>query len=212
MSKKYSRFITALFCLLIFGGMAAILFTPKRTFSPIENRALQPFPTLSVNAILSGAFMSQFETYITDQFPARDVWVDIKARTQRLSGRSENNGVYFAKQDTLIPHFEAPDYDLITQNLGHVEGFSARVDVPVYFALIPGAAEIWADRLPEGAPSAPSVHVGAGRRDTPSPILCDTWPAFTAHKDEYLYYRTDHHWTSLGAYYGYAALIEAVGL
>ena len=40
----------------------------------------------------------------------------------------------------------------------------------------------------------------------------DIASALEAHKDEDIYYRLDHHWTSLGAYYGYAALMEAMGL
>lgn len=31
------------------------------------------------------------------------------------------------------------------------------------------------------------------------------------HRNEYIYYRTDHHWTSLGAYYAYEALMETMG-
>jgi len=32
-----------------------------------------------------------------------------------------------------------------------------------------------------------------------------------AHKAEYIYFRTDHHWTALGAYYGYEQLAKAKG-
>ena len=35
--------------------------------------------------------------------------------------------------------------------------------------------------------------------------------ALRAHAGEEIFYRTDHHWTTLGAYYGYAALMEALG-
>ena len=31
------------------------------------------------------------------------------------------------------------------------------------------------------------------------------------HNDEYIYFRTDHHWTALGAYYAYEAICEAAG-
>ena len=40
----------------------------------------------------------------------------------------------------------------------------------------------------------------------------DVRDTLKAHKDEYIYYRTDHHWTSLGAYYAYSQLCEALGL
>lgn len=33
-----------------------------------------------------------------------------------------------------------------------------------------------------------------------------------SHRDEYLYFRTDHHWTALGAYYGYEQFAKAKGV
>lgn len=42
-------------------------------------------------------------------------------------------------------------------------------------------------------------------------ITVDTYAALIDHNDEYLYFRTDHHWTALGAYYAYAATCEAAG-
>ena len=40
----------------------------------------------------------------------------------------------------------------------------------------------------------------------------DVRQTLAEHKDEYIYYRTDHHWTSLGAYYAYQQLCGALGL
>ena len=40
----------------------------------------------------------------------------------------------------------------------------------------------------------------------------DYLSALTEHAGEAIYYRTDHHWTTLGAYYGYTAAAEALGL
>ena len=37
------------------------------------------------------------------------------------------------------------------------------------------------------------------------------YEALTAHRNEYIYFRTDHHWTATGAYYGYAELMRAMG-
>jgi len=39
----------------------------------------------------------------------------------------------------------------------------------------------------------------------------DVYSTLMAHKDEYIYFRTDHHWTSLGAYYAYRDLMMAKG-
>ena len=42
-------------------------------------------------------------------------------------------------------------------------------------------------------------------------IPVDAYSAIEAHKDEYIYFRTDHHWTDLGAYYAYTAFCNAIG-
>ncbi len=39
----------------------------------------------------------------------------------------------------------------------------------------------------------------------------DAYSALEAHKSEYLYFNTDHHWTGLGAYYGYSVFAKAAG-
>ena len=86
------------------------------------------------------------------------------------------------------------------------------VDVPVYFGIIPSAAEIWSDRLPEGAPTADEKAIIDRLYNAVQTHTIDLYSALAQHKDEDLYYRTDHHWTSLGAYYGYTALMDAMGL
>ena len=43
-------------------------------------------------------------------------------------------------------------------------------------------------------------------------VPVNTWSALYEHRDEYIYFRTDHHWTQRGAYYGYRAFCEAAGL
>ena len=42
-------------------------------------------------------------------------------------------------------------------------------------------------------------------------VKVDTFTNLVTHNDEYIYFRTDHHWTALGAYYAYAALCETLG-
>jgi len=44
-----------------------------------------------------------------------------------------------------------------------------------------------------------------------SVVTVDTVSALQAHNDEYLFFRTDHHWTALGAYYAYEAVCKELG-
>ena len=43
-------------------------------------------------------------------------------------------------------------------------------------------------------------------------VTVDTFDTLRAHRKEYIYFRTDHHWTALGAYYAYREFTAAAGL
>ena len=213
MSKKYCIFLSALFCAFIGLFLAANALSPDAEFSQMENRYLQQLPVPSLETVLNGSFMAEFETYVTDQFVGRDSWISAKSRTEKLLGKRENNGVYFCQKDTLITRFDTPDEKKLAANLSYVEQFAQKAPAPAYFSLIPTQACIWADRLPDGAPNASQPDVlNQAINSVPSAIWADLYAPLAAHAGEDIFYRTDHHWTSLGAYYGYTALCEAMGL
>lgn len=213
MTKGYARFVTALFCAFL--GVFALwgALSPDRDFSPNENRVLAGRPNVTGKGLTSGRFMSDYETYVTDQFPLRDLWVGGKAWCERLSGKQENNGIYFTDlwgRTCLIPRFDAPSEKRLTDNLNYVNRFRESVPVPVTFALIPTAATVWADKLPEGAPNYDQRLVLERAAGT-VPGFVDLYDILADHRGEPIYYRTDHHWTSWGAYYGYKGLAKALG-
>lgn len=224
MSKKYAIFLSALFCAFIGGFFALQLLLPDRDFSPMENRYLAHMPELKKEdfqlswpirdsgRFFTGAFMSDFESYVTDQFPGRDLWIAAKSLSERTLGKGENNGVYLCAKDTLIPRFDPPDEELVSNNFSYVNKLVENVDIPVYFSLIPGKVSVWADRLPAGAPNADEAALIARAQTETGAGWVDLDGALREHAEEDIYYRLDHHWTSLGAYYGYAALMEAMGI
>ena len=221
MTKRYCIFITALFCAFIGVFLAANAVSPDRAFSEMENRNLEQLPEVDFGTpeklfrdgnFFNGQFMRDFETYTTDQFVGRDFWVGLKSSTERALGKKENNNVYFADQDTLITRFDQPDAGDVTNNLNYVNNFVENVDIPVVFSLIPTQACIWADRLPEGAPNASQTDLLSQAQGAVSGATwADVYTPLMEHKDEDIFYRTDHHWTSLGAYYGYTGLAQALG-
>ena len=212
MSKKFSIFLSALFCTFI-GGVAVIsLLLPDKDFSPLENRYLQDPPRLSLENLNSGKFMEDAEDYVSDHIVGRDFWVAAKAWSERLSGKKESNGVYFGAQDTLINRVDTPSQAKLDKDMGYLDTLVGNVSVPVYFGLIPSAAEIWKDRLPEGAPTADEKAIIDKLYFSTGASVIDLYGALAPHSGEDLYYRTDHHWTSLGAFYGANAILEAMGL
>lgn len=209
--KRQSVILSAVFCLFLGGFLLAFLLLPSRSFSPTENRNLAQFPRFTFSDFRSGKFGMELETYLTDQFPLRDTLMSVKSAVSYGLGMREFSGVYLCG-DTLISKVEEPDTDLVEQNLQYLQDLSDRTDVPIYFAPIPTAAEIWRDKLPSGAESYPETNLLTLAQDQLSGVtVVDLFSALDAHKDESIYYRTDHHWTTLGAYYGYVALMEAMG-
>ena len=212
MSKKYCIFISTLFCAFIGLFLVANAVAPDQDFSQMENRKLEQMPALTADSLLNGKFMSSFETYVTDQFVARDFWVDLKARSEKALGKHENNDIYFCDQDTLIARFQQPDGQKMATDLGYINTFAQNAGIPVTFGLIPTQACVWADRLPEGAPNASQTAImDQAKESTTAATWADLYTPLWEHRNEDIFYRTDHHWTSLGAYYGYTGLADALG-
>ena len=99
---RQNKVLTGLFLALVFGGTAATFLVPKREFSDRENRALQQFPKASVDSVLNGEFESDYETYLSDQFPGRDGWIRVKTEAELAMGKDEIKNIYFAKGDLVL--------------------------------------------------------------------------------------------------------------
>lgn len=211
MTKKYSVFITALFCLFIFGFGIAQFIVPDRDFSEQENRFLSQFKAPTLSSLKSGEFMEDFEDYVVDQFPLRDRWIHLKAYCERFIGKKENNGAYLgADGQSLFAQFTAPSLEALTGKLAFVNKLGGNVSVPVHFALIPDKSFVWADRLPANAPLVDdgSTLQQAGQLCGENVHWIDLSGAISGGD---AFYRTDHHWSTMGAYQGYLALVNAMG-
>lgn len=207
--KKTMQIATAvLFCIFIAGFGVLHLLLPDRNFSPTENRNLASLPEFSWDALVDGNFTADLEEYLADQFPLRDDWMGLKSRYEHLLGKREFHDVFLAG-DTLIS--DITDTSRAEQNLGYIQSLLEKTDKPVYLGLIPTAAEIWKGKLPYGAPTYDQIAYLEQAKELGA-IWVDMAGVLKEHADEPIYYRTDHHWTSLGAYYGYTALLDAAGI
>ena len=210
MSKKYSIFITALFCAFIFGFGIAHFVLPDRDFSEQENRYLSQFKAPTFETVRSGKFMETFEDYITDQFPLRDRWIQLKALSERALSKQENNSVYFgADGQTLFARFNKPSAEDLEKRVGYVNALADNLDVPVYFSIIPDKSYVWANRLPANAPNVDDGWTNETIKSLISQRVryIDLYGALDG---DDVFYRTDHHWTTMGAYQGYTALVNAI--
>lgn len=208
-AKKISAII---FFLVITVIPLLIIILPKKEFSENENRVLTAFPSFTWDNIQSGKFMKDFEGFFSDHFIMRDEWIATKTQAELLAGKKEVNGVFILK-DRLIQKVEDYDRTLVAKNVSAINGFAKRVKIPCTMMLIPTACEIQKDQLDPNVPVLnqkmliESVYSRmAGQLST-----VDVYSPLYASKDEYIYYKTDHHWTSLGAYLGYSAASRSLG-
>ncbi len=207
----------AIFTITILAGMillltAADVLKRDSTFSETENRLLAQRPEFSREELWSGAYTAEMEKYLTDQFVSRNKWIAVKTMTDIALQRRELNGVYLGKDGYLIEQHLPEEYppELIKKRLSLLENLVEKWDARVM--LVPTADNILSDKLPACAPYFDQKEfLDRVAEAVGSEHYVDVYTALTAHAEEEVYYRTDHHWTSLGAFYGYQAWAEAAG-
>lgn len=214
-AKSRKLWMARMFLILLFLICLLNIVWPSREFSEKENRMLEQKPELTLSGIESGRFMKQYESYQSDQIAGRDLWVQLKTRVDLLMGKRESNGVYKGKSKYLMEDIKTPNQEQMEHNLASMCSFQeAYPDIPMYMMLVPNAANVLSDKLPSFAVTRDQDKDFAEIQKALKGHLTwvDVSSAMEDHKSENIYYHTDHHWTSLGAKYGYEALAEALQL
>ena len=204
------------FVFIAFMLVFTILFiaVPKEEFSAKEKRYLAELPEFSSEALLDGSYTEDIEGYLADHTPLRSAFVGINSYYSLLTGNNGANGVYLGSDGYLI---EKPvdDMDRAKMNATRIAGFAKNLDVPVTFALAPSKGYLYSEKLP----SNHFEYMDTEYYKTISQVLgsdvefVDLSKTLMEKKGEaQLYYRTDHHWTTYGAYCAYEELCAVLGL
>lgn len=213
MKRKIQKLTIGCFLsFLLFFSVLHILL-PDTGFSPNENRYLEKMPVFDFSTVVSGKFMSQFTDYVQDQFPFRDMWISLKAASELILNKKVNNGIYVT-ENALITQFEEVDLNQIKKNTKYINQFSQDLKIPVWVMIVPTIAEIYPENLPKyNLEVSQKELVDMIKGDLNENIhFISLLETLYLHKDEPLYFMTDHHWTMRGAYYGYQAFMQEKGL
>lgn len=212
--KKALGYLPAfIFCGFIFTFMALYFALPKADFSPQEKKKLADFPELTVQTVMDGKFQKELDTYMSDHVPLRNFYVGLTADYELVSGRNGEKGIYLGKDGYLFPK-PTKDGGQLGKNAGFIREFGDSSPVPVYMTVIPSSGSVNTDKLPFNHES----YNDKALTDSFASQLGDniiytdmTVPFSEKAKQRQLYYKTDHHWTSGGAYECYRLLGEKMG-
>lgn len=228
-----NKLMIALFTIILFAVPIVTAALPKRERSDNENRTLAKMPTLVnsnkwekadgfddyikavkwqyINNREGKAFKDDFEKYFCDHIVGRELWVKSSNTLSKLSGKQEINGVYTVG-DQLVQTFKGYDEDTVNASIKAMNAFAARFpDIPMYLMLAPTSQEVFGSRIPvyTGLISEKAfIDEVYAQIENIGTIDCLSY--LSGHADEYIYYRTDHHWTSLGAFYAYQAAAKSL--
>ncbi len=208
---KFTVIMTA----MLLTTFAAYMFRSKPILSETENRYLAGRPKVTLSGLADGSFMDSFELYVKEQLPLRDTLIKLKALTEQAQFKNENNGIVRGRDGYLFEKLVSVNPQLY-KNEAAIINFAKKTDREINVCIVPNSFEILTDKVPDGFPDVSEekliseLYDKLGSEENVHTV--SVFDVLRVHKDEYIYYKTDHHWTTLGAYYGYEQLCSHMGL
>lgn len=212
---KYTKTLAIIFIVFLIVMVCLNTYSKDKDFSETENRVLASKPKFTFERLFDGRFTKKYEKYKVDQFVGRDFFVDIKSRTDLLIGKRDNNGVYYGDDGYLLESFNPMDSSEIQSTIASLNNFSTKYkDINSYIAVAPNSINILKDKLPKFAPVIDQeIYLNKLESNLNENIkYIDISQALKTVDDEYIFYKTDHHWTSLGAYISFLTIKDDMHL
>jgi len=214
--KKIHVLFSIFFFTLLTATTLLTIFIPDKKKSETENRELQQKPQLTVENVSTGKFQGDLGEYLSDQFPLREQMIKLNTLINNAFGNKNLNGAYKGENDY---YFEVIldkniDIDRYNSNINAINVFNQKYpEIKVNLMLVPTSSDIYKDYLPKGAPiyNADILYEIANEK-LDEGIFINIRNTMESNKDEYLYYKTDHHWTSKGAYLAYKEYCSVKGI
>ena len=213
--KVQEKLVGTIFILTLFLFLIINVIVPDREKSVQENRMLATKPKFRLSSLISGDYDEKFEAYMDDQFVGRDMWRKLKVTVDRIGGSRLENGVYIGTNGQLLEQIEVADENHLAANIKAIKSFSeSQSKIPVRMMLVPDAANVLNHSLPSLAkPEDQTQMFSMVRKDLGDSVeWIDVSTELNKHKTEKIYYKTDHHWTTLGAFYAFQAAAPSLGI
>lgn len=242
MKKLFREYALLSVFVLIMGGLFLLdLCFTSNPYSELENRKLKQKPAFSLGALLSNQYTKDYEKYINDQFVGRDGWITLKSVFESALGKTENNGVAYGADGYIFNKMYDPalgesrsngtgfggdggdtaplpvvNRSQLERNAGFLNRFAASYPGQVTVAIAPNSYAVLPEKVPAHLPNVDQGRAVAGlydRLEGENLSKLDLFaPLLRAAEERQVCYRTDHHWTTDGAWEGYRAYCQSKGL
>lgn len=162
----------------------------------------------SIGALAGGAATKP----TAEAFPFGEQLADVY-HALRLRAGSDTIGTVYVTEERLIRYHKSYDLTVAESFAAEVNAYAAEQTVPVYWMAVPTAAGLYSETLPQGAPQANEqalLNTVSGMLES-SITQIDVYSWLYSMRDAYIYYRTDRHWTTYGAFCAYKTAIRKMG-
>ncbi len=217
--KNKSNLITIIvFITLVYSLSVLNIFSKDKDFSLNQNRYLASKPKVTIKSIFDGQFGKKFEQYINDQFVFRDLWMSSKTSLQIGLKNKDINGVYICEDGYLIEQHLEKDFDdkQFENNIKYINEFTGyckkHIDSKnISMMIVPNAQLILEEKMPKYAQNFDqNDKIDKVKLNIDDINFIDVRDVLKSHKDEYVFYKTDHHWTTKGAFLAYEEWCNSV--
>lgn len=214
---KKTKWLMIIAFLVVIGFISvAGVFIKDQKFSENENRYLATSPQFSLDNFISGEFQSDLEEYLNDQIVLRDGWITTKTAIQKMSGDTDIGGAYIGKDGYYFEKIVPQDVNdsLVQRNIASIKEYFTYCENTIdasrlSFLLVPTSGLILENKLPDNAILFDQeAYINKVQQAMADYNFIDVRENLYAHAKEDIYYRTDHHWTMLGAFWAYEAWCE----
>lgn len=184
---------TVIFSVCLLALSVFCITKPETAYSESERRALLSFPSFTTETVLSGEFMSEFETYAQDQFPLRDSFRSLKAFfSLQVLNQKVYNELFMA--DGHISKLDAEESEYMLNYSADLfkkvyDKYLADAGADVYFSIVPDKNCFIANK--NGYPSLDYEGFIERMKDKTSFMEYIDITDLLSEED---YYKTDSHW------------------
>lgn len=225
-----NKFVSLVFIMLVVASFAVLVLPADTESFKRENRERATLPALTKTTVKDGTFMMGFEKYINDSIGFRSRFTDFSALLKNHSGITPPEGrVVYTNKDIGTKTVNKACLLLLEDKVMEVFSSNKKNELLYANALntyaknLPSEINLYSMLVPTQLQFQPSVYknIQSDQKEAIDFVYknleeriktVDIYSNIESHMHEYIYFRTDHHWTMLGAYRGYETFAKTAGL